>query len=376
MGEDPTKNNYTAVEIFTEVVKYVRTQQFMDDLTNLSVDDLQEDVDYTPFMTFINQKMRLPPDYNEVRRAALGTQCQLAKLTTIITGLRPHCNELNPYQLVTKQLLNTDELGLKNYANLLDFADIHPLNKEPMHTGKQMIGVNFLTMSKKLLFERIVIQRLSKGLPHMRKAFGSVEENRKYAQGISIRESFPAHWKDDLTIIKNRMNVLRDNDDRLIHYKVKNMRNSLGLTITTQIDDKKMCHNINQDFVKNIDDDDLNLTLDVMMCHVFESYPLGSKQKGRREHRKAMKGKDKTDSETDKAKDIEREKRKQENTSTDSFNSSKIINPTKQFKTADDKNISGQTDASATDMLNVSSSDIANFDQSVSGAPTQTSTPS
>ena len=110
----------------------------------------------------------------------------------------------------------------------------------------------------------------------MRTAFKFAEENRKYAQGISLKESFPAHWKDDLTIIRNRMNVLKSKNDRIVRFKVKNMRMSIGLTVTTRQDDGKlMNHNITQDFIKYIDDDDLNLTLDVMMGHVYESYPPG-----------------------------------------------------------------------------------------------------
>ena len=57
LGEDPTKLDYTPVEIFEEVVKYVRTDQFIDDLTKLSVNDVQEDRAETPFMSFINQKL-------------------------------------------------------------------------------------------------------------------------------------------------------------------------------------------------------------------------------------------------------------------------------------------------------------------------------
>ena len=130
LGEDPTKLEYTPVKIFEEVVRYVRTDQFIDDLTRLSVNDLEEDVGETPFMSFINRKTKWPDDYNEVRKAAFGTQFQQAKLTTMISGLRPHDRESNAFQLVTKQLLNTDQLGLQYYSNLLDFADIHPLNKE------------------------------------------------------------------------------------------------------------------------------------------------------------------------------------------------------------------------------------------------------
>ena len=120
----------------------------------------------------------------------------------------------------------------------------------------------------------------------MNKVFKSVEENRKYAQGISIRESFPSHWKDELTIIRNKMNFLKSNDDRIARFKVKNMRLSIGLTITVrQNDGRLMNHNISQDFIKYIDDDDLILTLDVMLGHVHESYPPGSKKRGRRQRK-------------------------------------------------------------------------------------------
>ena len=133
-----------------------------------------------------------------------------------------------------------------------------------------------------------------------------------------------------------------------------------------------MNHNITQDFIKYIDDDDLDLTLDIIMGHVYESYSPGSKKRFKRQQKKSQKDNDKNyetknldgeKNQNDKEKNnetenIEREKRKKGNTSVTSPDNSDIQNPNKQMKTTDSKDGSAATD-------DISMTDVDNFELSV-----------